>query len=155
MINPFGIISTVVLFKFFDKYKNFPLIKPFPPLLVTGICLILILKNFDIDYKTYNETASWLTFLLIPATISLGYPLYKNLNILVKHGVFCCGATGVVVDIFNWKILPYEVGNYSFNVAKISYSTNCGRNFKKFAWCTGVDGLLCSFDGDFWGFNRT
>lgn len=85
MINSFGIVSTVVLFKIFDKYKNFPLIKPFPPLLVTGICLILILKIFDIDYKTYNETASWLTFLLIPATISLGFPLYRNLNMLVKN----------------------------------------------------------------------
>lgn len=85
MINPFGIISTVVLFKIFDRFKNFPLIKPFPPLLVTGICLIFILKIFDIDYKTYNETASWLTFLLIPATISLGYPLYRNLNMLVKN----------------------------------------------------------------------
>lgn len=85
MINPFGIISTVVLFKIFDRVKNFPLIKPFPPLLVTGVCLMIILKVFNIDYKTYNETASWLTFLLIPATISLGYPLYKNLNILVKN----------------------------------------------------------------------
>lgn len=85
MINPFGIVSTVVLFKVFEKYKNLPVLKPFPPLLVTGICLIFILKIFDIDYEIYNQSASWLTFLLIPATISLGYPLYRNLNMLVKN----------------------------------------------------------------------
>lgn len=85
MINPFGIISTVVLFKICEKYKNFPIIKLFPTILTTGIGLIFILKIFDIEFETYNQTASWLTFLLIPATISLGYPLYRNLNILVKN----------------------------------------------------------------------
>lgn len=85
MINPFGIISTVILFKMFEKYKNFPLFKHFPPLLLTGIFLILILKIFHIDFEIYNESASLLTFLLIPATISLGYPLYKNLDMLVKN----------------------------------------------------------------------
>ena len=85
MINPFGILSTVVIFKIFEKFKNTKLVKTLPPLVLTGISIIAIMKIFDIDYKIYQQTASWLTFLLIPATISLGYPLYKNLNILVKN----------------------------------------------------------------------
>lgn len=81
MINPFGLIITIVLYKLAERLKKIPL----PPLLISGIALILILKIFHIDFETYNESASYLTFLLIPATISLGYPLYKNYEILGQN----------------------------------------------------------------------
>jgi predicted murein hydrolase (TIGR00659 family) len=85
MINPFGLMITILLYKAMEFLKKLPFIGVFPPLLTTGILLILILKIFRVDYHVYNESASYLTFLLIPATISLGYPLYKNVDILVKN----------------------------------------------------------------------
>ena len=85
MINPFGLILTIALYKLSEKLKKLPFINIFPPMLITGIILIIILKIFHISYQTYNESASFLTFLLIPATISLGYPMYKKINILIKY----------------------------------------------------------------------
>lgn len=85
MINPFGFILSVFLYKLAEKYKNSPFLKYFPPMLITGLIIIVILSVFHIDFDKYNESASWLTILLMPATVSLGYPLYKNLKILAKN----------------------------------------------------------------------
>lgn len=85
MINLFGLISTVTLFKGTEFLKKYSIIGKFPPVLITGIILIIILDSFHIDFAKYNESARFLTLLLIPATVSLGYPLYKNIHILVKN----------------------------------------------------------------------
>lgn len=85
MINPFGFVLSVSLYKIAEKYKNVPVLKYFPPMLISGVLIIIILSVFHIDFEKYNESASWLTFLLMPATISLGYPLYKNIEILSKN----------------------------------------------------------------------
>ena len=85
MINLWGLITTTVLFKLAEKSKKILFLKNIPPVLITGVFLIIILKMFNLSFESYNESASFLTFLLIPATISLGYPLYKNLKMLVKN----------------------------------------------------------------------
>ena len=85
MINPFGLIITIVLYKLAERLKKIPFLSKLPPLLFAGLGIIFILKLFNIEYETYHESASYLTFLLIPATISLGYPLYKNIHLLVKY----------------------------------------------------------------------
>lgn len=85
MINPFGLIITIVLFKLAQRCKNIPFVGKLPPLLIAGVALIFILKVFHISFDTYNESACYLTFLLFPATVALGYPLYKHSDILVKN----------------------------------------------------------------------
>lgn len=85
MINPSGFLLTVFYFKLAQKTKNMPVIKKIPPLVIAGILIIITLKFMHITYKTYNESASYLTLLLIPATIALGYPIYKNLELLKKN----------------------------------------------------------------------
>ena len=42
-------------------------------------------KFFHIDFETYNASASYLTLMLIPATIALGYPIYKHISLLKKY----------------------------------------------------------------------
>lgn len=85
MINPIGIITTVVFFKLAEKIKKYPILRIFPPLLLAGIMIILLLKLMHINYLSYKESVSSLTLLLIPATIALGYPLHKNISLLVKN----------------------------------------------------------------------
>lgn len=89
MINPFGLFVSVALFKgaqifnsFIEK-KGFKI--PIPPILIAGIILILILKFGNIDFDTYNESGSFLTLMLIPAVIALGYPIYKHKDLLIKN----------------------------------------------------------------------
>lgn len=38
------------------------------------------------DYTVYNQGASYLSWLLTPATVCLAIPLYKQLHLLKKHG---------------------------------------------------------------------
>lgn len=85
MINPLGLLATIFIFKGAELLKKYPIIGKIPPVLITGIILIIILDFFHIDFAKYNESACFLTVLLIPATVSLGYPLYKNVNILLKN----------------------------------------------------------------------
>ena len=85
MINPTGIILSVLLFKGFQKIriKGKPI--PCPPILLAGLVLIFILKFFNIDFNTYNESGKYLTLMLIPAVVALGYPIYKHKDLLVKN----------------------------------------------------------------------
>ena len=88
MINPFGLILTVSLYKFAQwgiKRNLFGKLSSLPPIFIAGCVLLIIMEVFQINIDTYNESASILTLLLIPATISLGYPIYKYKNLLLRN----------------------------------------------------------------------
>ncbi len=84
-MNLFGLIASVLYFKSAQKLKKVPIISNFPPILIAGIAVILTLELLHIDFNTYNESAKYLKFLLIPSTIALGYPVYKNIELLKKN----------------------------------------------------------------------
>lgn len=79
-MNLFGLFLTIILFIIFKRF-NFKI----PIIISVGVFIILILKIFNIDYSTYNESASILSFLIAPATIALAYPMYKNYHILLEN----------------------------------------------------------------------
>ena len=85
MINPMGLILSVAFFKGFQKLKINGKPVPFPPVLLAGITLIILLKSFSIDFETYNESGKYLTLTLIPAVVALGYPIYKHKDLLMKN----------------------------------------------------------------------
>ena len=58
------------------------------PILVSVIVIIAFLLGVGIDYDTYNKGASYLSWLLTPATVCLAIPLYKQLHLLKKHEYF-------------------------------------------------------------------
>lgn len=79
-MNLFGLILTIILFFIFKRFNL-----KIPIIISVGIIIILILKVFNIDYATYNKSASILSFLIAPATIALALPMYKNYNILLTN----------------------------------------------------------------------
>lgn len=85
MINPIGLILSVGLFKGFQRLTIKGKKLPIPPILSAGIVLIIILKIFNITFQTYNESGSFLTIMLIPAVVALGYPIYKHQELLLKN----------------------------------------------------------------------
>lgn len=102
---------TIIIFKLSERVinlKSLRFLKIFPPVLLTGILMILWLKIFNKSYYEYKISTSLLTFLLIPATISLGYPLYKNKNILLKYKRIIYSA--FFVAIFCAVILTFLTG---------------------------------------------
>ena len=85
MINPMGLLLSVCLFKGFQYVKIRGKQIPFPPVLLAGIVIIVILKIFNIDFATYNESGKYLTLSLIPAVVALGYPIFKHRDLLLKN----------------------------------------------------------------------
>lgn len=85
MIKILGLFFTIIIFKLSENLKTTPVIGRIPPVMITGIVIILFLEVFNVDFYKYNESACFLTYLLAPATIALGYPLYKNYRILLKN----------------------------------------------------------------------
>lgn len=73
------------------------------PLLITTIIIISLLSIFKIDFSTYNIGAKYLNDLLLPATVCLAVPMYKQLHILLENklavflsilsGCLACAAT--------------------------------------------------------------
>ena len=98
MINLFGLILSVALFKSAQQFlhiqniKKIPILGKLPPIFIAGVLLIIILKSFDINFDVYNESACILTYMLIPAVVALGYPIYKHREMLVKNKrIIYCG----------------------------------------------------------------
>ncbi len=73
----------------------------FNPLLISAIISIAVLVCFDIDFKTYNQGAQFITVLLTPATVCLAIPLYKQARLLQKHFDAICISllSGVIAGI--------------------------------------------------------
>ena len=65
------------------------------PLLVSIVLVIAALLVCGIGYGTYNESASWLSYLLTPATVCLAVPLYQQVDLLRKNSrAIICGIVG-------------------------------------------------------------
>jgi len=116
-MNLFGLIITVLYFKIAQKLKRFRFINKFPPILTAGILLIFTLQIFHIDFNYYNESAAYLTFLLIPSTIALGYPVYKNIELLKKNKriIYSAFLFGTIVAVISTYIFAL-ICNCNINV---------------------------------------
>lgn len=54
----------------------------FNPLLVSTVIIIAVLSVLGVDYDTFDKGASYLTYLLNPATVCLAVPLYRQFETL-------------------------------------------------------------------------
>lgn len=75
------------------------------PLLISAALVIAYLLGVGLDYDTYNKSASYLGWLLTPATVCLAIPLYKQLHLLKEHGAavaagIAAGVAASAVSIF-------------------------------------------------------
>ncbi len=71
----------------------------FNPLLISIIFVIAVIKIFDIQYQTYDETAKYLSYLLTPATVALAIPLYQKISLL-KENPLAVGLS-IVAGVFS------------------------------------------------------
>lgn len=67
--------------KLFLKF-HFPF---FNPLLSAVLMVVAFLKLTGMDYKSYNEGAQYLNYLLTPSTICLAVPLYEQIKLLKQN----------------------------------------------------------------------
>lgn len=64
------------------------------PVLVAIVAIIALLLLTGIDYQAYFKAASWIHFLLGPATVALAIPLYKNFGEIRRAGPAILAAVG-------------------------------------------------------------
>ncbi len=81
----FGVMISMLTYEFGLFLKRKYKLAFFNPLLISIISVMIILLTFHIDYKTYNEGAKYLSYLLTPATVCLAIPLYEQLELLKKN----------------------------------------------------------------------
>ncbi|MCL2439246.1 MAG: LrgB family protein [Alphaproteobacteria bacterium] len=55
------------------------------PVLLTTAGIIVMLLALDIPYSSYTNGAKYLNYFLVPATVSLAIPMYKQMQHLGKH----------------------------------------------------------------------
>ena len=84
----------------------------FNPLLVSIILTIIILVVADVDYDVYNKGASYLSWLLTPATVCLAIPLYEQWTLLKKYyqAVLLGIAAGVLTSLTTVFVLAKLMG---------------------------------------------
>lgn len=80
------------------------------PLLITTVVVIVLLVVFQVDYETFNQGASHLTYFLTPATVALAIPMYKQVSLLKKNmaAIFVsilCGIAANVICILGLCLL--------------------------------------------------
>lgn len=75
-------IAAFILATFINK--KWP--NPFTtPLFLATIFVIIILTVGKIEYSTYNASAKYLTYFLVPVTVCFAVPMYRQLPLLKKH----------------------------------------------------------------------
>lgn len=81
----------------------------FNPLLISIFFVIGVLLLFHVDYKSYDNGAKYLSYLLTPATICLAVPLYEQLGLLRENmkAVFVGICSGVLASL--GSILAFSV----------------------------------------------
>ncbi len=91
------------------------------PILLSMIVIIALLLAFDIDYQSYNSTASYVSYFITPATICLALPLYRQIEVLKKNfGAIIIGVvSGVMASGFSIYLISIAFGLTSGQYATI------------------------------------
>ena len=73
----------------------------FNPLLMGSIFMIVFLSCFGVPYADYKSSAQPISWLLMPATVSLAIPLYEKWELLEKNlaAIFASIAAGVLTSL--------------------------------------------------------
>lgn len=106
----FGVAATLIAYRLAVRFqKRVPWM---PAVLSASVALILFLLVLDIPYSSYKAGGDWITFLLGPATVALGVPLYKNTHRIKRHlGAILTGLTlGSVSSIVSAAAFVWLLG---------------------------------------------
>lgn len=108
----FGIALTIVLYALaqmlYQRTGNILL----NPVFISIFAIILFLKGLDIPYRTYEVGGRYILFLLGPAVVALGVPLYtKRKEILAQKGPILMGVfAGAIASVFSASGLAWLLG---------------------------------------------
>lgn len=107
----FQIGITLVIYVFVNRlYQRFHFFL-FNPLVLATAIMIYVLQYAKVDYSVYAKGGDMITFLLGPATVALGVPLYKQIPVIKANfrsiitGVLVGSVTAIVSSVLLAKTL--------------------------------------------------
>lgn len=115
-----GVVISLIAFEIGLLIKKKLKVAIFNPLLIAIILTIAFLLVFNIEYDTYNKSATYLNYLLTPATVSLSVPLYLKLKQLKENIVPILG--GIIAGSLTSVVCIFLIG-LIFNLDHSAYMT--------------------------------
>lgn len=108
----FGVALTLAMFMLAVLLnRRFP--SPFTtPLFLATIFVVIILLLFRVPYTTYNASAQYITYFLVPVTVCFAVPMYRQLPLLRKHiiPILIAMLVGVVASVFSVGLICIVLG---------------------------------------------
>ena len=82
------------------------------PILITIVIIITFLMVFNIDYETYHRGSRYIDFLLKPAVVALGVPLYRQLEVIKKQAwnILISQLVGCLAGIVSVVLIAWLMG---------------------------------------------
>lgn len=82
------------------------------PILVAIAIIILILRVGDISYDAYEQGGRYIAFLLKPAIVALGVPLYQQLEQIKKQAlpIFASQLVACITGVFSVIFIAHALG---------------------------------------------
>lgn len=82
------------------------------PLLISIAIIMIVLNVFHISFEEYNQGGRYISFLLTPATVCLGVPLYEQLDVLKenKKAILAGVISGVLTSLGSVLALSVTFG---------------------------------------------
>lgn len=82
------------------------------PILITIVIIITFLMVFNIDYETYHLGSRYIDFLLKPAVVALGVPLYRQLEVIKKQAwnILISQLVGCLAGIVSVVLIAWLMG---------------------------------------------
>lgn len=115
-----GIVLSLFTFHVGTVLKKKTKLAVMNPLLIAIILTILFIRIFHVEYENYNQSASYLSYLLTPATVSLAIPLYQQLEILKRN--FWAIMVGVLAGVFT-SLVSVLALSIAFSLSHEEYVT--------------------------------
>ncbi|MCR4717172.1 MAG: LrgB family protein [Lachnospiraceae bacterium] len=132
----FGVSISLLAYYIGTKIKKRFKSAVFNPLLITIVLVIATLLALRVDYDSYYSGAKYLSYLLIPATVSLAVPLYQQWQLLKTNalalmlGIISGMLTSLVAVLAFAVILGFDHKDYVTLLPK-SITTAIGMGISK------------------------
>ena len=82
------------------------------PILIAIAIIILLLRVGNISYDTYEQGSKYIAFLLKPAIVALGVPLYQQMEKIKKQAIpiFASQLIACIIGVFSVVFIAYALG---------------------------------------------
>lgn len=106
-------IFTVAIYFFFAHMQKWFCLLWCNPMILTILTLIVLLSSINIEYQTYQQATWGLTWLIEPAVVAFGYPLYQQFSAIKSHWktvFFLLLVANILVIVLSLVLVVFLVG---------------------------------------------